>query len=288
MSWAEIKEKYASLRQTLDAGEPLTRAWAAFRATVLETQNAPPYHLIQLLRIVEEVVQKTPGGRPAILDHGCGGGLTLLYLLALGYEKILGVDVADSTCEAWNRLLREQFGINEKRFHAYDEQELPLRDQCIDIVFSQEVLEHVHPSAIEAYYAEEKRVLKPGGAAFHQVPHRLIPYDSHTRTWFVHYLPPRISRWVHRRLGSNMEFIENHLFLRWPGFHRRQAQRHFGDCRDVTLDRLSHRTVFDYYDGPVKLRRFIGALVRAPVLGRMIGSVAKNFVMIGTLSFKKR
>ncbi|MEN8198308.1 MAG: class I SAM-dependent methyltransferase, partial [Pseudomonadota bacterium] len=220
-------------------------------------------------------------------DHGCGSGATLLYLLARGYTGIHGVDVGGA-CAGWNTLLAAEYGIEQPRFFVYDGKRLPLGDESIDLVFSQEVLEHVAPDVIDSYYGEEARVLRPGGIAFHQVPHRLAPYDSHTGTWLLHYLPRPAYLAIHRRFGEKADFVENQLFLRWPWVHRRAMRRHFGGCSDLTLDRLQALDRLDYYDGPAGLRRFVGQAVRTPVIGVPAGFLLKNLVMLDTLSVKGR
>lgn len=169
-----------------------------------------------------------------ILDHGCGGGRALLCLLAIGFH---GVDVGGD-CEDWNRFLNNQLGLSGKRFFVYDGTSLPFSSRAFDFVFSQQVLEHVAPAVLENYYSEERRVMKPGGIAYHQVPHRLVPYDSHTQTWLIHYLPRRLWLGVLRRRGHNMLVPETALFLRWPWEHRRLLRRHLGSYEDRTMSRF--------------------------------------------------
>ena len=44
-----------------------------------------------------------------------------------------------------------------------------LADACVDVVFSNSVLEHVPPDMLAPFYRESMRVLRPGGAMFHSV-----------------------------------------------------------------------------------------------------------------------
>jgi SAM-dependent methyltransferase len=44
-----------------------------------------------------------------------------------------------------------------------------LADSCIDVVFSNSVLEHIVPETIDAIMLETARILKPGGVAIHSV-----------------------------------------------------------------------------------------------------------------------
>ena len=93
------------------------------------------------------------------------------------YRQVFGVG---TVAVGWNIQLKQAFDTADTHFSTYDGLVLPFPDGRFDFVFSQQVLEHVAPDQIENYYIEEARVLRPGGVAFHEVPHRLIPYDSHT------------------------------------------------------------------------------------------------------------
>ena len=280
MSWPEIKAANRKLREGSDG--PIAEAWQEFTATVERTVITPPYHLAILLKRIEQYRGTRPPGEIAILDHGCGGGLTLLYLAARGYTNIYGVDVGgDHTIR--NRISTELLNHTEPRFMMYDGKRLPLGDNMIDIVFSQQVLEHVGDDVFDSYYAEECRILKPDGWAIHQVPHRLTPYDSHTRTWFIHYLPSPLHRAAGRLIGVE---IPDHLNLRWPWRHRYAARRHIGSCQDLTLERLTAATDFTYYDGPVRLRRLISAILSLPLVGGIFGAALQHFAMMETLSVR--
>ncbi len=285
MSWRSIQARFRELLTARDRNAPFGEAWEAYRSEVQAAATRPPYHLRRLLRTVEDAARRHPTGQPVVLDHGCGGGSTSLFLFALGYREIYGVDITEG-CTGWNRLLAEELGIDTPRFFTYDGQRLPLASESVDVVFSKQVLEHVRPEAIDAYYAEEARVLKPGGIAFHEVPHRLVPYDSHTETWFVHYLPRALALHLYRMLGCNMAFVRNELFLRSPGFHRAQVRRHIGEVRDVTIERLAGLGDLEYYDGPKRLRQAMTMLVNLPILGRMAALTLRNFVMLDTLARK--
>ena len=42
--------------------------------------------------------------------------------------------------------------------------------------------EHLRDDEVMEYYSEEGRVLKEEGLAYHELPHKYIPYESHTKT----------------------------------------------------------------------------------------------------------
>jgi SAM-dependent methyltransferase len=285
MSWLEIKNRIEELRAARDAEASMSKPWKALVEVVLSTKEKPPYHINGILSALKAVQGARPSEEIVILDHGCGGGSTLIYLLALGYRGIYGVDMGNSDPK-WNRLLQEELGISDPRFFQYDGHQLPLKDASVDFIFSQQVLEHVHPSVFDRYYSEEGRVLKVGGAAFHQVPHRLVPYDSHTRTWLIHYFPSGTRKWLYSLVGRDSRYVEGMLYLRMPSCHRAQLMKYIGTAKDVTLDRLVSLKELEYYDGPKMLRRMMGAVVRLPLIGRVIGQALKHFVMLETVSVK--
>jgi len=242
-----------------------------------------PYHLAMLIGEIEAYA-RAKGGPVALLDHGCGGGMTLMFLAALGYTDVFGVDVGgDRTPQ--NRWARVALGYEDDRFVIYDGSRLPLADASIDIVFSQQVLEHVAPKVFASYYEEEARVLKEGGLAIHQVPHRLVPYESHLRLWGWHMLPPMLRDPVLKKRGIEWP---SHLHLRWPSAHKRMAAAIIGPTADLTATRLLSTMSLDYYDGPIGLRRLAARIFALPLVGGLAARVAASFVMLETRSVRQR
>lgn len=281
--WDDIRRGYRALMNAAEAGDPVVEPWNAFERVASASAASPPLHLAVLL---DQIVSYTAGKpRPSIriLDHGCGGGLSLLYLAGLGFKDIWGADIGD-TRPALNRITREALGHQEDRFLGYDGETLPLPDKSVDVIFSQQVLEHVTDALLDAYYKEEARILKSAGWALHQVPHRLVPYDSHTRTWFLHWLP----RPVHRVIGNAIRRpLPDYLFLRWPWQHKRRLVATLGHCEDLTLQRLTRASSLDGYHGSVRLRRLIGGVLTLPLIGPFTRAVLPHLVMLETRSVRR-
>jgi len=285
MSWSKIVTSFTALLVARDNGAPFREPWADFVKTVEASKGTTPYHLSTLLNLVRSYEKESGKDTVRILDHGCGNGLTNLYLLALGYQGVFGINIGGD-CEKWNRLFSEEFGIEERRFVIYDGATMPFDDNTFDIVFSQQVIEHVHDDVLDAYYLEEHRVLKNNGYAYHQVPHRLTPYDSHTRLWFVHYFPKPVQAALFRLFKRDPNYVENFIFLRWPGIHIRKASQLIGPTEDKTLDRLSLSPDPSYYDGSLFLRRLVAGSTAAPIIGSVARLVLPLFVMKDTISRK--
>ena len=199
VTWVEILKARSAL-----IASPKPQSAQKYIELVRETKVAPPYHLRPILRHLEEIEVSSGKERAdvVVLDHGCGGGATLMYLAAIGYQTIYGVDVGGDL-EGVDRALRAITGLSEAHLFLYDGSNLPFPECKFDFIFSQQVIEHVNDNCIDAYFDDELRVLCNSGLVYHQIPHRLTPWESHTKTWGVHYLPQSLRRRVYRLLGHD-------------------------------------------------------------------------------------
>ena len=281
---------FAELRRARDEERPLGPAWQTFCAEVKASVDRPPFLVRDVLNQVEKQRNGRPRGSIRILDHGCGGGFALLYLLARGYTGIFGVDIVHNEGNPmWNRLMAEVLGSSEKHFSYYDGIRLPFDDTTFDVVFSNQVIEHVEGRYWEAFLDEEARVLKPGGIAFHEAPHRLGPYESHSRTWLLHYLPRPMFLPFYAAFGRGGR--DTH-YLRFPWTIKAALGRKIGPVEDITLvSFLESTTSFsgpgaDAFDGPVGVRRAVDWLCRLPILGFVIGSVVGRLAMLRVVARK--
>ncbi|MFC1878679.1 class I SAM-dependent methyltransferase [Chloroflexota bacterium] len=109
----------------------------------------------QLLDLCEVTADKT------VLNVGCGGGATNLYLAETYGNHSVGVDLKENmvaTAQGW----AQRKGLSDKtEFRQASATDLPFEDNSFDIVISESVNIFVpdRPKAI----AEYKRVVTPGG-----------------------------------------------------------------------------------------------------------------------------
>lgn len=282
MSWAELTRAYRDFYAAETGSADADRAWRRFETCVGDTAARPPYHIGLLYDRLEAFRGDRSRAEIVILDHGCGSALTLFYLAVLGYTNFWGVDVGGDFATR-NDTARRLFGHPEDRLSVYDGTNLPLSDASVDVVFSQQVVEHLSDMEFESYYRQEARVMKTGGIAVHYVPHRLVPYDSHTRTWLIHYLPGPAYRRAAALLGSP---VPDYLFLRWPWTHKAMLRRHIGAVDDVTASRFAIAPDTDNYDGSLGLRNLLAGSMRAPLIGPVFKRVLSQFVMVETVCVK--
>jgi SAM-dependent methyltransferase len=123
-----------------------------------------------------------------ILDAGCGVGMYTAQF-ARHSEHVTGVEIdAGAARVARNQVARVVLAPAEA---------LPFADACFDVVFSHEVIEHVHDDRRAA--AEMVRVTVPGGRILMFCPNRYYPFETHGHYWrgkyhfgntpLINYLP---------------------------------------------------------------------------------------------------
>jgi SAM-dependent methyltransferase len=178
-----------------------------------------------------------------ILDVGCGLGLYIDRFRAYS-EHVYGVDIDPDKV----RQVR-------KRWPQVDEssaEDLPYPNGFFDVVFSNEVLEHVQDD--RAGVAEACRVLKPGGHLVIYTPNRWYPFETHGFYWrgqyhygnipLVNYLP---DRW------------RNRLCPHVRAYTRRELRSLLRGCEGQTV---VHRGIFAGYDNIVEKHPLLGRLLQ--------------------------
>jgi len=114
-----------------------------------------------LVALEEPVVREALGDVAglSILDLGCGTGRHSVWLSSVG-ATVTGIDFSEGMLEE----ARRKAGEGTVRFLAHDlHQPLPFADGVFDRVVSGLVLEHLQE--LDAFFAESRRVLRPGGGA---------------------------------------------------------------------------------------------------------------------------
>ncbi len=163
------------------------------------------YAVFEYLRSAKVIRALERGGvkvHGRILDAGCGGGGTALSL-AEEATFAVGIDIADRFAGTGTRLAAEK-DVRNAAFAQADGSRLPFRDGVFDLVFSHSVIEHV--TQAEAYLAECRRVLRPGGSLYLST----APYLSLAGSHFPRLLVPiplhlvlgrPLAFWSYRQIG---------------------------------------------------------------------------------------
>jgi ubiquinone/menaquinone biosynthesis C-methylase UbiE/biotin operon repressor len=151
-----------------------------------------------------------------IADLGAGEG-TFSQLLARRAKNVIAVDNSDKMVEYGSELARKH-GVTNLEYRKGDLEDVPLRDQSVDLAFFSQALHHApHP---ERAVAEAWRILKPGG--------RIVVLD------LVRHAHEE-ARELYADLWLGFTEVEALRFLRQAGFknietsvvHREEEAPHF-------------------------------------------------------------
>jgi len=239
----------------------------------------------KLHSLIKYILQVTKGDRSIrILDYGSGKGQLITYLRLLGYKNVKGVDIKDKVLTDKLNNMHTNLGLNGEVFFSYDGVSLPFDNTSFDLIVSQQVIEHVHN--INQYFLECDRVLTHGGNLILDFPHRLVPFDTHTRMWFVHYFPISIRRFFYDKYRNNSAtYYSGLLNLKPIWFYRRVLNKMFSSTVDMTPDRIKNFTYGKHYEGNIKIRILLGKLLSSPIIGKYfvkVFSIISNATLIVT------
>ena len=158
-------------------------------------------HIYAVINTIITYKLKITGRRSIrILDVGCGNGLllgTLLKELPKRYPEIMfdfyGLDVDDSSVQekdffkkTLSLLYQTDSSVEwEKNLKLIQSESLwPFDNNFFDIIYSNQVLEHVFNQAL--FFKEINRTMQDDGYSFHLFPLRHYIYEGHLLIPFVH------------------------------------------------------------------------------------------------------
>ena len=161
----------------------------AYSEDNFRNEQAPHLHVDK--KLIRERFDLT-GKR--ILDFGCGmGGMTLWY--ATNWDcDVLGLDI-DRHHIHIAETLREKHGVDNVEFSQQNVLERPL-DRKFDLIFLNDVAEHIQFPILEQIFQQLEAHLAPGGQIFVTYPPWRSPYASHvshvTKIPWCQFLPERM------------------------------------------------------------------------------------------------
>ncbi len=216
-------------RKLLLSGEAKISDWLNLKHSVSEDCNNIPTHLnlyISDLKKIEATGLKKSD--IVILDHGCGSGISILFLLANGYENVFGVDPKKDKYDGLNDSLSRLFGFSVKPFTNYmSGNKIDLPTGSVNYVFSNQVMEHLSDNDLVSYLSEEQRIKSDISIIRHSFPSKNTFFETHTKTIFLHWLLGRHS-FNHLFGKEKKEWLENNLFLRWDHIYEKEFIKHLG------------------------------------------------------------
>jgi len=195
--------------------------------------------------------------RKSILDVGCGVGLYANAFKEQGAE-VVGVDTDEENIKEAQAIFPEIV------FKQAQGEHLPFRDTSFDIVFLNEVLEHVENDKKTA--DECLRVLRHGGKIIVFAPNKGFPFETHGMYFGDKYI------------------FGNIPFLSWaPGFIRKCFAPHVRVYTPCSLKKLFSGKQVHFLEIDFVWPAFDRIERKIPVLGKLlkkIGQIAeKSFLL---------
>lgn len=269
-SWREVRRAYRRFLTALrEETDDVVAYWQAF--CIACRSRKPPNHLFQIL-------DRLPDNKDShVLDHGCGSGTNVCFFLARGYRNAIGVDLERHASEygPLNDFLVRTGITDSPPFVTYDGRQTELANGRFDVIYSNQVIEHLSDRDFVAYFREERRLLKPDGAILHEVPHKHMIYEGHLKTYLVHMLPKPFLIAVMRATGNDLyQIIGDGFHLRSIATVRSMVQSEFPFIQDITRERIASGPDLDDYEGNKAIRRIYQEISNWPGFTNILPSFA--------------
>lgn len=207
--------------------------------------TSQPWNSATTLYIGRALQDVAAGRRLSVLDMGCGDGLLIRSFLGFGHD-MHGFDLPDREAALREKMTPVFGDAFESRIRIMaDERRIPFEDQQFDVVYSNQVFEHVR--FLDQMLAETVRVLKPGGTFIALFPLATYPIEGHCLVPFAHWLPPGRSR---RRYLTTMLTLR--IGRRFEGMTNGQSAAEWDDrLRQYTFYRFMNEimALLDHYYG---------------------------------------
>jgi SAM-dependent methyltransferase len=134
-----------------------------------------------------------------ILDIGAGTAYWTRYLASKSAGRCVGVDISKEV------LIRQPEDPPNLELYIMDAVELGFPANSFDIVFSSQLIEHLHPDDVEFHFASVNRVLRENGVYAFDTPSRLNgPHDvsKHFEDVATGF---HLKEWTFRELASHLK-----------------------------------------------------------------------------------
>jgi SAM-dependent methyltransferase len=156
-----------------------------------------------------------------ILDTGCGYGMMLVHGRLNYVLDVYGVEPSkqeyEGRFEIAQQLLTDN-GLDPSIITCGVGEKMPFADNSFDIVYSFQVLEHVHNP--QRVLLESWRVLKPGGILYCNAPNYRTFWEGHYNIPWIPGIPKPLAKLYVRLLRRNPDYLEHLNFLSQPQMER--------------------------------------------------------------------
>ncbi|RXJ55387.1 class I SAM-dependent methyltransferase [Candidatus Marinarcus aquaticus] len=298
MDKEELSESlFEYLKQDLSFGKKLRGDKFNLEATIntvfLANKSMPSTVLSRLLSKISESPKSLK-----YLEVGSGLGISLVEGLREGFN-IKGLEPGKN-CGFEGRFnftlkLLSHFGINPNEiiFDGFAENMSMFVDEEFDVVYSNQVLEHV--KNVQQVLKESQRVLRKGGMIFMSVPHYNYYYEGHYQLFWLPYifLNKKIAKQYLALRGKDKSFVDELNFITYGNLYNTAKQifkkKHFYIMPHFKNKYISFFSVLYYYQqlnfenipNKVALNIFVQNRLGKTLSKPLISFFVRVFIMLG-------
>lgn len=99
------------------------------------------------------------------------GDCKFSFYVADKVKKVYGIDISDQSNQ-------DEARPDNFEMQVFDGYSIDMSANSVDVLFSDQLIEHIHPDDVDIHFEIAKKILKPGGVYFFRIPHRLSgPHD---------------------------------------------------------------------------------------------------------------
>lgn len=253
--------------------------------TIFDANQSMPSSVLH--RVLTKIPQESQ--QLSYLEIGSGLGISLIEGLKAGYDiKGLepGMNHGFEGRYNFSSKLLAYFGFNplDILYDSLAEKMTCFERETFDVVYSNQVLEHVH--CIESVLKEAKRVLKSQGMIYMAMPHYLSYYEGHYHVFWLPYLllNKSIAKYYIKMRKMDENFIDELNFITYFGL-KKVAKKvfvnekfyimpHFANKRMGLLGALYYYQALDFKEIPD--RKVFQWLVK----NKLLNALSKPFVIL--------
>jgi 2-polyprenyl-3-methyl-5-hydroxy-6-metoxy-1,4-benzoquinol methylase len=177
-----IEQRWHRLLADNPTKDNIEKAYEELHSFYLRTKG---YVYSTTMDITQRVILRLVGSGKNILEMGSGNG-DLACWLGNQRNTVLGFDISSRAVESGQNKAAELKLEGRVKFQQGSAIKTGLPEMSFDIVVSQWLIEHIHPSQVGLHLDEVSRILKPDGAYIFTTPNRYdgaSSFGMHLKEW---------------------------------------------------------------------------------------------------------